>query len=570
MSSLVTCYDRVYLSLVYRLREGWSLAFGLVAMACANLNEAAMIQSLLKELGLTGQKLAFSEGSEWELTEQLVSRLGVEGQRWQYDYVRNLVRGAVEMADLDRRLQGSATAEGLQRIRDAQAVAAAAGGQGASASSGGVIVLPPRGTLGKSVRLRSGRLLPDEEAEDKVLKVLFEELEMVEAPVLDTIKGAEDQARAQRALFGRLRLSTIRRYLAYWQRLRQWVHAQRGNGVRITGIHLVDYLYAREKEGLGASIPLAVMKSVQWFEALAEMEDSMRISHQPFVTLVVSELTRKLESKAPPIKRAPRWLGLFVAPMEDLVMSEEVPDRIRVTACFKLFKLWGGMRFSDAAHIKGSHLRFYDDKVSGTLVQTKTTGAGKKVRELPIYIGPDAYVKHPTWLRTGLKRLRAMVGRKNEYVFVEGLMMGGKPGTAPVTYAEAGGGQCRDDGDAPWGRWSPVDPPPLLEVLDGAQRESYLGLHDGCSGHREGPEGSAGQVEARGERSVALGPTTRLWGPCRREYAEITRSGRAYDAFDRGSGLRGPEGVVADRMDCRARSGAQRSGELEEETGAFG
>ena len=52
-------------------------------------------------------------------------------------------------------------------------------------------------------------------------------------------------------------------------------------------------------------------------------------------------------------------------------------------------------------------------------------------------MGPEAYRKHPTWLRTGLKRLKARVGRNNEYVFVEGLMMGGKPGMALVIYAQA-------------------------------------------------------------------------------------------------------------------------------------
>ena len=65
----------------------------------------------------------------------------------------------------------------------------------------------------------------------------------------------------------------------------------------------MDYLYAREEEGLGASIPLAVMKSVQWFEVLVEVEEGIRISSQPFVTLVVRELTRKLESNAPRERR---------------------------------------------------------------------------------------------------------------------------------------------------------------------------------------------------------------------------------------------------------------------------
>ena len=92
-------------------------------MACANVEEAAAIQALLKGLGLTGPKLAFSEGSEMELSEQVARRLGVECQQWHYDFIRNMVRAAVEMADLDRRLQGpqlqraSSGSEMLRRCR---------------------------------------------------------------------------------------------------------------------------------------------------------------------------------------------------------------------------------------------------------------------------------------------------------------------------------------------------------------------------------------------------------------------------------------------------------------------
>lgn len=142
------------------------------------------------------------------------------------EFLEAQVRAAAEMADLELRLQGVAAAEGLQRIRDARAAAESrkllsSEGLGSQRA----IIIPPRGTLGKSVRMRSGRVLTDEEAEDKVLRVLMEELLAMEAPVLETIRAASDQARAQRALMGQLRLSTIRRYLAYWQRFRQWVHA---------------------------------------------------------------------------------------------------------------------------------------------------------------------------------------------------------------------------------------------------------------------------------------------------------------------------------------------------------
>ena len=55
----------------------------------------------------------------------------------------------------------------------------------------------------------------DEEA--KVLQVLQDELMLMGSPVLDTILKTSDPERSRKALLGKYRPSTVRRYLAYWQ-----------------------------------------------------------------------------------------------------------------------------------------------------------------------------------------------------------------------------------------------------------------------------------------------------------------------------------------------------------------
>ena len=84
---------------------------------------------------------------------------------------------------------------------------------------------------------------------------------------------------------------------------------------------LIDYMYAREEEGMGPSIPLAVSTAVAWFERTAGTPDEDQLMSQTFPQMVMKELTRKLERKAPPVRRAPRWLGCFVAPMETLAVD---------------------------------------------------------------------------------------------------------------------------------------------------------------------------------------------------------------------------------------------------------
>lgn len=108
--------------------------------------------------------------------------------------------------------------------------------------AGALNILPPRGTLGKSVRLRSGRVVSEEQAVDRMATVLLRELEAYDAPVLDYLETVRDKEKAHRALMGRLRVSTVTRYLAYRQRFRMWASMQYRQAARINAMHLVDYL----------------------------------------------------------------------------------------------------------------------------------------------------------------------------------------------------------------------------------------------------------------------------------------------------------------------------------------
>ncbi|CAK9007424.1 unnamed protein product, partial [Durusdinium trenchii] len=121
------------------------------------------------------------------------------------------------------------------------------------------LVIPPvpkRGTLGRTVRLKSGRIAAEDEVTDK------------------------NPTRAKEALLGKYRISTVRRYRASWQRFREWADDMGKPGQRPNSVTLVDYMYAREEEGMGNAG-----------------------GGTDYVQMVMKELTRKLEQKAPPVKR---------------------------------------------------------------------------------------------------------------------------------------------------------------------------------------------------------------------------------------------------------------------------
>lgn len=141
--------------------------------------------------------------------------------------------------------------------------------------------------------------------------------------------------------------------------------------------------------------------------------------------MVVKELIRKLEEKAPPVKRAPRWPSCFIAPMETIVVDEEQSLPTRICAWFKLVKLWASIRFDDLAHIRTSDLKLYD---GGLMRQTKNTGAGKRVRELPIFIGDGAYALHEDWITVGFRLIKWKLREGKSLSSLKVFSMGGALG----------------------------------------------------------------------------------------------------------------------------------------------
>ncbi|CAK9015545.1 Carnosine N-methyltransferase [Durusdinium trenchii] len=267
--------------------------------------EAACLLALLSELGLVGGMLAVSHGTEHVLARQLAERLGLENKPWHLEFITGQVREAVQMADLEERLVGSSSTRSMQNLLDARAAIEKEKVKTLEPPSTQVLLpaVPKRGTLGRTVRLRSGRVASEEEVNDKVMDKLVDELVRYKAPILEEIRKAMNPVRAKEALIGKYRFSTVRRYLASWERFREWADALGKPGQRPNSVTLVDYMYAREEEGMGASIPLAVSTAVAWFEKTAGTPEDEMLMNQQFLQLVMKELTRKLEMKAPPVRR---------------------------------------------------------------------------------------------------------------------------------------------------------------------------------------------------------------------------------------------------------------------------
>lgn len=402
--------------------------------------EVGAVLGILRAVGLVGPKLALQIGEEEELARQLADRAGLAYQPWIRRLVDGQVKDAYDSVEMDVRLSGGMAPPAEQAISEAVAAQLKAQEQGGPSSGSSrqptVIVIPKVGKLKKvSVSRRQTEQEARCDEEEKVIRALWLELEMVDAPVLKKVGETADPGRSKLALLGKYRPSTVRRYLAYWQGFRKWVMPVSGGPPKASS-QLVDYLHAREEEGMGPSVPLSVGKAVAWFEELAGFDQSQRMSGDPFVGVVIRDLLKKLEGGAPPRKRAPRMLTCFIPALEEVVMDEEQSHCMRAGAWMKLVKIWASLRFDDMAHMRSEMFTLYEGKFSGLMKRTKTTGAGKRVKELPFFVSEEAWVAHPSWMEKGLEALGRARGGDYELVVPMGTSSGSAV-NAVMPYQEA-------------------------------------------------------------------------------------------------------------------------------------
>lgn len=405
----------------------------------AHMEDASKVLELLESLGLKGPKLAVFRGDGAAIGRQVAARLGIEGGMWLSAYLDSLIEDAVATRDLELRVRGDHLPEPHQRVSDAMRgfEEARRAKDAEEKRIAGELPPPKKGKLAKICAPRKVPVEDEHERRTLVISVLMEELKVFGAPILGELGKALNPERAAESLLGKYRPSTAKRYLSYWQGFRRWVFATTGKNYAVSGIQLVDYLYAREEEGMGCSIPMAIQKSVTWFEKVAGVPEEESLMAHPMCQMVISDLTMKLEDKAPPVKRAPRLLSVFIPALERVVMDRRIEEQVRMAAWLKLVKVWASLRFDALANVRRSMVRDYDGKLGGVLKKTKTTGAGKRVRELPIFISEKAYVVEEDWLDTGLRILKRMSPEGGEYLVGDGLSIGEMDTNKMISYQEA-------------------------------------------------------------------------------------------------------------------------------------
>ncbi len=80
-----------------------------------------------------------------------------------------------------------------------------------------------------------------------------------------------------------------------------------------------------------------------------------------------------------------------------------------------MLKVYGVLRWDDLQRLKPRDISLRASGLVGRLSQTKTSGAGKKVRDLPLFVPGGAYVLCADWLRTGHELWSHLGSKERDY-----------------------------------------------------------------------------------------------------------------------------------------------------------
>ena len=236
----------------------------------------------------------------------------------------------------------------------------------------------------------------------KLASILIE----AKVPALQDVADIDLERFALR-LSGSSRASTLKKHVQSWLRYTRWLLASYAvswpSGVGM----VVDFLEDLAARPCGVSVPSAFIGTLTFMARVGDISIADKLSAKPVVRRCLDQIVMQLESNAEPSRKArPHPLMVIIA-MELFVVCDSAPRYFRAFAWAKLVKFWTSSRCDDLAGLLPSSLSLDHQGLCAYLRRRKTSGPGKKIKWLPLFVDCAATFSGVDWLRAGFAIWRA-------------------------------------------------------------------------------------------------------------------------------------------------------------------
>ena len=237
------------------------------------------------------------------------------------------------------------------------------------------------------------------------------------APSYLAAQAADDPAAALQDLVGAARGGTVRLRVRSWESFSRWLRWNRSRAWPSGVGDVLDYLRYLEGEGCAVSVPRRFGSALRWFEERAGVEWAGEGLHgHPLVKRCLESMVERLSDPYKPVRKTPYMPYALVASLELLVCDEGQPLGVRVVAWFRCLKVYATLRQDDAQRLSPGCLELRVAGLVGRLVRTKTSGVGKRILSLPLFVPAGAWLVQSRWLATGLELLSGVMDRERDYL----------------------------------------------------------------------------------------------------------------------------------------------------------
>ena len=241
---------------------------------------------------------------------------------------------------------------------------------------------------------------------EKWLDRLVQVLKESDVPVCRIADSTVDPTATLRLAFGSRRHRTLRSRYKVWCKIRLWLSCVHRTFWPAGPSQMLDYLQDCGSS-MGKSWPGEVAAALSMMEKAGGFRPENCISEMAIWKGAVDSMNMELQSVQrwglPAVRKAPQTPVLHIISLELEVIRESQSFYFRLFCFVRLLKIWGALRSDDVTGICPRRLMLTDRVLRGVLVETKTTGPGKKVKEVAFFIARQCkFLEGADWMECGM------------------------------------------------------------------------------------------------------------------------------------------------------------------------
>ena len=149
------------------------------------------------------------------------------------------------------------------------------------------------------------------------------------------------------------------------------------------------------------SFPATFLAAVKWVESLSGYSAADCFGRNLILKLSIERAVVVRGADSEVARKAPRIPLVVIVALESKVVSGDLLVGVRILAWTRLVKIYGSLRADDLQRLRPRDVNLVASGLTGILMQTKTSGAGRKVRALPLFVPRCAYLVQELWLEVG-------------------------------------------------------------------------------------------------------------------------------------------------------------------------